>query len=140
MASTGVDDRRSALAEQEVDKKLSESTTKSKDLIQHPGSIIINVQGAFIVDDTPQTPIGASDPSQDDYMHHTQDIRLPNHKAVVSHIAVDVRYAPCRSNGFADDMMYRLVARLQNSSTSPTNQSPSNSAVDYTFKNLKRTR
>lgn len=91
MASVGVEEPIPNGVELEGDKKLVEAASStSKDPIQHPGTVIINVQGAFIVDDTPQTPIGISDLTQDDYMHHTQDIRLPNHKAVVSHIAVDV--------------------------------------------------
>jgi len=57
-----------------------------QDTIQHPGNVLINVQGAFIVDDEqPGTP------QSDDYEHDPQDIRLPNHTTVVSHVAVDVR-------------------------------------------------
>ncbi|KAF2086570.1 fumble-domain-containing protein [Saccharata proteae CBS 121410] len=55
--------------------------------IQHPGNVRINVQGAFIVDDEPRTP---SSVASDEYEHETKDIRLPNHTAVVSHIAVDI--------------------------------------------------
>lgn len=55
-----------------------------QDAITHPGAVRINVQGAFIVDDDPTTP------QSDDYEHDTKDIRLPNHTAVVSHIAIDV--------------------------------------------------
>jgi type II pantothenate kinase len=56
--------------------------------ITHPGSVKINVKGAFIVDQEPGTPNGSS-PNGGSY--DTKDIRLPNHTAVVSHIAVDVR-------------------------------------------------
>ncbi|KAF2473294.1 pantothenate kinase 4 [Lindgomyces ingoldianus] len=52
--------------------------------ILHPGTVRINVQGAFIVDDELVTP------QSDDYEHDPRDIRLPNHTAVVSHIAVDI--------------------------------------------------
>lgn len=55
--------------------------------IIHPGSVKINVKGAFIVDEESSTPNGAT-PSGGS--HDTKDIRLPNHTAVVSHIAVDV--------------------------------------------------
>jgi len=56
-----------------------------QDTIQHPGNVLINVQGAFIVDDEqPGTP------QSDDYEHDPQDIRLPNHTTVVSHVAVDI--------------------------------------------------
>ncbi|KAF2797380.1 hypothetical protein K505DRAFT_334326, partial [Melanomma pulvis-pyrius CBS 109.77] len=54
-----------------------------QDTILHPGTVRINVQGAFIVIDEPVTP------RSDDYEHDPKDIRLPNHTAVVSHIAVD---------------------------------------------------
>lgn len=50
---------------------------------ERPGSVRINVQGAFIVDDdTPGSP-----PRQHS---DTKDIRLPYHKTQVSHIAVDI--------------------------------------------------
>jgi hypothetical protein len=55
-----------------------------EDTILRPGTVRINVQGAFIAIDELSTP-----PS-DDYEHDPKDIRLPNHTAVVSHIAVDV--------------------------------------------------
>jgi type II pantothenate kinase len=66
-------------------------TAEIDETLSHPGSVRINVKGAFIVDQdtaTPSTPDGrsASPPR-----HETKDIRLPNHTAVVSHIAVDVR-------------------------------------------------
>lgn len=60
------------------------SLSDIQDTIQHPGTVRINVQGAFIVDDEPVTP------RSEDYEHDPRDIRLPNHTAVVSHIAVDV--------------------------------------------------
>jgi type II pantothenate kinase len=63
-------------------------TTVQSDIqetILHPGNVRINVQGAFIVDE--EQP---STPQSDDYEHDSKDIRLPNHTAVVSHIAVDV--------------------------------------------------
>lgn len=55
-----------------------------EDTIQHPGTVRINVQGAFITDDEPTTP------QSEDYEHDPRDIRLPNHTAVVSHVAVDI--------------------------------------------------
>ena len=68
--------------------------------INHPGSVKINVTGAFIVD-TYETPpsetssTGAISPTKGTSPTRckTKGIRLPNHTAVVSHIAVDVRYA-----------------------------------------------
>ncbi|KAF2655910.1 pantothenate kinase 4 [Lophiostoma macrostomum CBS 122681] len=55
-----------------------------EDVVLHPGTVRINVQGAFIVDDEPSTP------QTEDYEHDPRDIRLPNHTAVVSHVAVDI--------------------------------------------------
>ena len=58
--------------------------------ITRPGTVRINVEGAFIVDDgtaTPETSDGDEAPNP------TRDIRLPHHTAVVSHVAVDVRQA-----------------------------------------------
>ncbi|KAI4222960.1 MAG: hypothetical protein LQ349_007525 [Xanthoria aureola] len=54
--------------------------------ILSPGTVSINVKGAFIVDDDPSRP---STPSDDGAQHDT-DIRLPNHDAVVSHVALDI--------------------------------------------------
>lgn len=63
-------------------------TTVQSDIqetILHPGNVRINVQGAFIVDENePSTP------RSEEYEHDPKDIRLPNHTAVVSHIAVDI--------------------------------------------------
>lgn len=68
--------------------------------ISRPGSVKINVTGAFIVDPDASTPAvgagtgsslnGASEGSGSPTHHETSDIRLPNHTAVVSHIAIDV--------------------------------------------------
>ncbi|KAF2645137.1 pantothenate kinase 4 [Massarina eburnea CBS 473.64] len=55
-----------------------------QETILRPGTVRINVQGAFISDEEPLTP------RSDDYDHDTRDIRLPNHTAVVSHVAVDI--------------------------------------------------
>lgn len=62
-----------------------------QDAITHPGDVRINVQGAFIVDEEDSQP---STPRSEDYEHDPKDIRLPNHTAVVSHIAVDVSSLP----------------------------------------------
>ena len=62
-----------------------------QETILHPGNVRINVQGAFIVDEEqPGTP------QSEDYQHDPQDIRLPNHTSVVSHVAVDVCTLNCR--------------------------------------------
>lgn len=72
------------------------STEEIDNTITRPGSVKINVKGAFIVDPDVSTPAvgnnstananGRGSPTH----HETSDIRLPNHTAVVSHIAVDV--------------------------------------------------
>ncbi|KAL8781501.1 MAG: hypothetical protein Q9213_005974 [Squamulea squamosa] len=54
--------------------------------ILSPGTVSINVQGAFIDDELPSRPPTPSD----DGAQHDTDIRLPNHKAVVSHVALDI--------------------------------------------------
>ncbi len=57
--------------------------------IIHPGTVAINVQGAFIVDEEPPLSDGVA--SANAY-HETKDIRLPNQSAVVSHVAIDVSF------------------------------------------------
>lgn len=90
------------------------NTAEIDSTINHPGSVRINVKGAFIVDRTePGTPAAAVSASAaapsilgdlspgllalqqgssngGSGIHETKDIRLPNHTAVVSHIAVDI--------------------------------------------------
>lgn len=71
------------------------TTTEEIDsTIIRPGSVRINVKGAFIVDpdsSSPKDPAAAAATGRISPTHHeTSDIRLPNHTAVVSHIAVDV--------------------------------------------------
>ncbi|KAK7985075.1 hypothetical protein PG996_005685 [Apiospora saccharicola] len=65
------------------------STAEIDSTIGHPGSVRINVKGAYIADSAePATPVSGS-PVGSSY-HETKDIRLPNHTAVVSHIAADI--------------------------------------------------
>lgn len=64
-------------------------TPRLEQAITNPGSVKINVKGAFIVDDDPRS----KSPVRTDGVHYEgQDIRLPHHTGVVSHVAVDVRY------------------------------------------------
>ncbi|KAH7358133.1 pantothenate kinase [Plectosphaerella cucumerina] len=62
--------------------------------IIRPGAVRINVEGAFIVDanaNSPDRPGNGTGNGRGSPTHHeTSDIRLPNHTAVVSHIAVDI--------------------------------------------------
>lgn len=69
-------------------------TAEIDSTIIHPGSVKINVKGAFIVDQE-LTAINQShvEVAANHGSHNTQDIRLPNHTAVVSHIAVDVSFS-----------------------------------------------
>jgi type II pantothenate kinase len=69
------------------------STEEIDSTISHPGAVRINVKGAFILDPGSSTPAQASSRNgQGSPTHHeTSDIRLPNHTAVVSHVAIDVR-------------------------------------------------
>lgn len=73
------------------------STEEIDNTITRPGSVKINVQGAFIVDPDVATPAqNGSDNGRVSPSHHeTSDIRLPNHTAIVSHIAVDVGRRLC---------------------------------------------
>ncbi|KAK0729968.1 fumble-domain-containing protein [Lasiosphaeris hirsuta] len=57
--------------------------------LSHPGSVRINVKGAFIVDQGTSTPASSNGRGSPPH-HETKDIRLPNHTAVVSHIAIDI--------------------------------------------------
>ncbi|PWW72931.1 fumble-domain-containing protein [Tuber magnatum] len=58
--------------------------------LDRPGSVRINVQGAFIVDDDSSTPPRSGSPPRYTGPGETKDIRLPHHKTGVSHIAVDI--------------------------------------------------
>lgn len=70
------------------------NTTEIDSTIIHPGSVSINSIGAFIVDQENGSPKSSNAPAigagVSGGSHDTKDIRLPNHTAVVSHIAVDV--------------------------------------------------
>jgi type II pantothenate kinase len=67
------------------------NTAEIDSTIIHPGSVKINVKGAFIVDQDSHSPSeGVLAATANGGSHDTKDIRLPNHTAVVSHIAVDV--------------------------------------------------
>ncbi|EPQ66496.1 Bgt-4605 [Blumeria graminis f. sp. tritici] len=66
-------------------------TAEIDNTIIHPGAVKINVKGAFIVDQDSTIPnANHAAATANGGCHDTQDIRLPNHTAVVSHIAVDI--------------------------------------------------
>lgn len=82
----------------EVGRPRTATTTAEIDsTIIHPGSVKINVKGAFIVEQESRSPGAHSfnGRSGSPDHHQTKDIRLPNHTAVVSHIAVDVSSTTC---------------------------------------------
>lgn len=88
-----------AAAEQIGRPRTATTTAEIDSTINHPGSVRINVKGAFIVDQGSSSPNGpntahhANGRTSPDH-HQTKDIRLPNHTAVVSHIAIDVSQRP----------------------------------------------
>jgi type II pantothenate kinase len=77
-------------------RRLSTSIDDMEQAIAQPGSIKINVAGAYIIhhndssspDRSPPRP-GFND-EEHTFQHHKRDIRLPNHTAVVSHVAADI--------------------------------------------------
>lgn len=80
-----------AAAEQIGRPRTTTTTAEIDSTINHPGSVKINVKGAFIVDQSSSSPVGANFNGRGSPDHHqTKDIRLPNHTAVISHIAIDV--------------------------------------------------
>ncbi|KAI9733412.1 MAG: hypothetical protein M1834_003496 [Cirrosporium novae-zelandiae] len=70
----------------------SEGSAKFRRLdkaISHPGSVKINVEGAFIVDE--DSGGEQESPTEENGIHYeNKDIRLPFHDKVVSHVAVDI--------------------------------------------------
>jgi type II pantothenate kinase len=80
-------------------RRISSSAADMQSAIIQPGSIKINVEGAYIIDheddDSSDGSNGSSPSSHHDgeehtYQHHKRDIRLPNHTSVVSHVAADI--------------------------------------------------
>lgn len=71
--------------------RMQTNTAEIDSTIIHPGSVKINVKGAFIVDQDSGSPPATA---VNGATYDTKDIRLPFHTAVVSHIAVDVGPIP----------------------------------------------
>ncbi|KAK4619810.1 Pantothenate kinase [Fulvia fulva] len=78
-------------------KRRLSSSADMQQAIAQPGSIKINVTGAHIIDheDGDSSPDRSPTSSQQEdeehsFQHHKRDIRLPNHTAVVSHVAADI--------------------------------------------------
>jgi type II pantothenate kinase len=79
--STDLDPRR-------VVKSSSSRPDRLDEAITNPGAVKINVKGAFIAEDEPRSKSPARE--TDGVHYESQDIRLPHHTGVVSHIAADV--------------------------------------------------
>lgn len=76
----------------EVDPSLRRKRpARLEEAITNPGSVKINVTGAFIVDDEPRS----KSPEAEGVHYENKDIRLPHHTGVVSHVAVDVSRKMC---------------------------------------------
>lgn len=80
-------------------RRISSSAADMQSAITAPGSIKINVAGAYIIDHEEEdfsngsassSPSSNQDLEEQSYTHHKRDIRLPNHTAVVSHVAADI--------------------------------------------------
>lgn len=80
-------------------RRISSSAADMQSTITQPGSIKINVEGAYIIDhegdDSPEgssssSPTSTHEGEEQSYQHHNRDIRLPNHTSVVSHVAADI--------------------------------------------------
>ena len=84
-------------------RRISSSAADMQNTINQPGSIKINVAGAYIIDhedeENSQGSQGSNgsspksnqgDSEEHTYQHHKRDIRLPNHTSVVSHVAADI--------------------------------------------------
>lgn len=80
-------------------RRISSSAAEMQSTINQPGSIKINVTGAYIInheDEETSHGSNSSSPSanqeteEHSYQHHKRDIRLPNHTSTVSHVAADI--------------------------------------------------
>lgn len=70
-----------------IDPSRKKRLNRLEEAITNPGTVKINVKGAFIVDDEPRS----RSPVEAEGVHYeNKDIRLPHHTGVVSHVAVDV--------------------------------------------------
>lgn len=80
-------------------RRISSSAADMQSAITQPGSIKINVAGAYIIDheedhdsqaSNGSSPSGSQEAEEQPYQHHNRDIRLPNHTSIVSHVAADI--------------------------------------------------
>lgn len=122
------------------------NTTEIDSTIVRPGSVRINVKGAFIVDTPEGSPTRNGGSPQGSSSYETKDIRLPNHTAIVSHIAVDVsadRALPARSPFAATRLLLtrlptiRSVVLWPNLFTSPAKRTRRSLAAGSTSSTLR---
>lgn len=73
-------------------RRLSSSVVEMDHEIADPGSIKINVSGAYIIKHEPEPQPAPVDGKIEEraYEHDKRDIRLPNHTDLVSHVAADI--------------------------------------------------
>jgi type II pantothenate kinase len=73
-------------------RRVSSSAEDLQHRIVDPGTIKINVSGAYIIDngEAASSPSSDSGVEEQGYEHDRRDIRLPNQASVVSHVAADI--------------------------------------------------
>ncbi|KAF2747928.1 fumble-domain-containing protein [Sporormia fimetaria CBS 119925] len=79
------------------------------DTILNPGTVRINATGAQIEEHEEEEPLT---PRSDDYEHDKMDILLPNHRGIVSHIAIDIGGTLAKLIYFARDTNNSVGGRL----------------------------
>lgn len=120
-----------------VDARKLRQLDKAITAITHPGSVKINVEGAFIVDEEANSK---NDDVGEGIQYEHKDIRLPHHTAVVSHVAVDVRQSESHVELETDAALYRLADHWQSSFTFLASHDLESSAVASTSSNSSRNR
>lgn len=91
--------------EQSAQRPRLDQHNSAIDTTLSPGVVKVDVQGAFIVSEDRSSPNKLAE----DGARHDTDIRLPNHKGVVSHVALDVRASSARRLPLS--LSHRLVVR-----------------------------
>ena len=66
---------------------LNENGIEFDETVRRPAAVSIRVEGAFIID---EQRLDKQAQDEDGISQDTEDIRLPQHSAIVSHVAVDV--------------------------------------------------
>ena len=96
--------------------------------IQNLAPVRINVQGAFIVDENTVTTRIDNEAGA---VHDSKDIRLPHHKSIVSHVAVDVSFSHGHDGEASiDGLRCRLEVLWPNWYSSQERATPKSLVVD----------